>query len=102
MASPDEGPRPGLDGSGTKPPAPDPRRRWLLIGLALVVVAIFAITAGLHSTKSQTLTYSEFLTQASHQQIKTAIVNNSDGTITGQLTSGASYTTNGPVPANQA
>jgi len=37
------------------------------------------------------------LKDAAHQKVDTAVINSSSGVITGQLTNGTNYTTNGPT-----
>ena len=103
MAQPDDAPRQGPDGSAPRPPAPDPRRRWLLAGLLLAVVAAIVLSQQLEKPKAKSLTYTQFLTEAGKHNVQSATVSNSDGTITGTLINGVKYTTTGPVPTgNQA
>ena len=103
MAQPDDGPRQDPDSTGQRPAAPDPRRRWLLAGLLLAVIAAIVLSQQLEKPKAKSLTYSQFLTEASKHIVETATVSNSDGTITGTLINGVKYTTTGPIPTgNQA
>jgi cell division protease FtsH len=106
MASPDDGPRQGPDSAGQRPPAPDPRRRWLLAGLLIAVVAAIVLSQQLEKVKSKSITFSTFLKDAGAHQVNTATVSNADGTITGNLDVNGvltRYTTTGPVPTgNQA
>src|SRR5580700_598028 len=85
MAQPEDGQRQGPDNTGQRPPAPDPRRRWLLAGLLLAVVAAIVLSQQLQKTKSKSITYSQFLSYASNHEVSNATVSNSDGTITGNL-----------------
>src|SRR5580693_5218848 len=113
MAQPEDGQRQGPDSTGQRPPAPDPRRRWLLAGLLLAVVAAIVLSQQLQKTKSKSITYSQFLIDAGNHDILNATVSNSDGTITGNLKipvvgqpntySVVKYTATGPPPVgNQA
>jgi cell division protease FtsH len=112
MAEPDDVPRQGQDPNAPRPPAPDPRRRWLLAGLLLVVVAAIVLSQQLDKPKAKSITYSQFLAYAQNHEVSTATVSNSDGTITGSLKipTGVTnsytlvkYTSTGPPPVgNQA
>jgi len=108
MPSPDDGPRQGPDSNAPRPPGTDPRRRWLLAGLLLAVVAAIILSQQLAKPKAKSITYSQFLSYASNKQhqVVSATVSNSDGTITGNLDIKGTvirYTTTGPLPSgNQA
>ena len=82
---------------GDKPMAPDARRRLLMIGCIAFVFAIFVIPPLFGHKVVKTITYSKLLHDASHQQVDTAVINSTTGVITGQLTNGVNYTTNGPT-----
>jgi cell division protease FtsH len=83
---------------GDKPMAPDARRRLLMIGCIAFVFAIFIIPPLFGHKNVKTISYSRLLKDATHQKVDTAIVNSTSGVITGQLTNGTNYTTNGPTP----
>ena len=102
MAPRDDVQPPNPDPSSPRTPTTDPRRRWLIFGLIALVIAFFLLSRAVSTTKATTLTYSNFLTYASQGKIESVSVNNTDGTITGKLVGGGSYTTTGPVPSNQA
>jgi cell division protease FtsH len=98
---PDDVSPPGPEGPSVRPSGPDPRRRWLIVGVIVAIVAIVFLSTDLPRTKPVQVDYYTFLTKADNGLVKTADVNNSDGTITGQLQDGTTYTTTGPVPSNQ-
>jgi cell division protease FtsH len=100
MSQPDDGQRQGPDASGSRPPAPDPRRRWLLAGLLLAVVAAIVLSQQLQKTKATTIPYGKYLSLAAKHEIATSTVSNADGTITGTLKGSPQihYTTTGPPP----
>jgi len=77
--------------------APDARRRLLMIGCIAFVFAIFIIPPLFAHKNVKTLSYSRLLKDAAHQKVDTAVINSSSGVITGQLTNGTNYTTNGPT-----
>src|SRR5665213_1510573 len=77
--------------------APDARRRLLMIGCIAFVFALFVIPPLFGHKVVKTITYSKLLHDASHQQVDTAVINSTSGVITGQLTNGINYTTNGPT-----
>jgi cell division protease FtsH len=108
MAMPDNGSRPGQDPAQKQPPRPDPRRRWLIAGLVLLVVFGFILIRSGQTTPGTSISYSKFLTDASKGQVITATVNNSSGVITGKykvldkqgIEVVKTYTTSGPVPSS--
>ncbi len=78
---------------------PESRRRILTIAIIAFVLGILVIPS-LFSTKNvKTLSYSTLIKDAKDQQVLTAVINNSTGVITGQLSNGTNYTVNGPAPA---
>ncbi len=90
-------PPPGDKPVRTAPPAPPGWLRWLWpIGL-LVSVGLFIILPGINVSTPVSLSYSQFIADASAHKIKTVTFGNgasgSNTTATGDLTSGKSYTT---------
>ncbi len=83
---------------GDKPMTPEYRRRLLTIALVAFVLGILVIPTLFSSKTVKTLPYSTLLRDARHQGIVNAVINSSTGVITGQLTNGTNYTSNGPVP----
>src|SRR5579863_7005431 len=83
---------------GEKPMAPDARRRLLTIGAIVFVIGIFIIPSLFSHKDVKTISYSTLLRDAAHQKVDTAVINSTSGVITGQLTSGVNYTSNGPTP----
>ena len=87
---------------GNGPVTPPVRRRLITAAIVALIVG-FVVVNSLFSTKSaRVLTYSQLLHDAAGNQINTAVINNSNGVVTGQLSNGAAYTVNGPYPALQA
>jgi cell division protease FtsH len=80
-------------------PAPPPPPRWrawlLLVGL-IITVALISETMASRSTPVQTLSYTEFQTAVTSDQVKTATIN-SAGAVTGTLTNGKKYKSQIPV-----
>src|SRR6266704_164636 len=90
-------PPPGDKPVRTAPPAPPRWLRWLWpIGL-LVSVGLFLFLPGINVSTPVSLSYSQFIADASAHKIKTVTFGNgasgSNTTATGDLTSGKSYTT---------
>src|ERR1035438_4659250 len=81
---------------GENPMAPGARRRLLTIGAVAFVIGIFIIPSLFKHTVVKTISYSTLLRDASHQKVDTAVINTTSGVITGQLTNGVNYTSNGP------
>ncbi|HVA42692.1 MAG TPA: ATP-dependent zinc metalloprotease FtsH [Acidimicrobiales bacterium] len=95
---PGRGDRPGLGVGG----APDQNWRWAVLVLFALVAAAFILPGVFsHQPKTQ-LTYSQYLTDVTGHQVKTADVSNDTGVITGQLADGTNYTVSGPEPAISA
>ena len=79
--------------------APQARRRFITIAVIAFVLGILIIPS-LFSTKSvKTIPYSALLRDAQNKGVLSASINNSNGVITGQLTNGTNFSSNGPVPA---
>ena len=83
---------------GDKPMTPEYRRRLLTIAVVAFVLGILVIPSLFSSKSVKTLPYSTLLRDARHQGVVNAVINSSTGVITGQLTNGTNYTSNGPVP----
>ncbi len=87
---------------GSGPLTPPVRRRLITAAIVALLVG-FVVVNSLFTTKpARVLTYSQLLHDAASNQINTAVINNSNGVVTGQLADGATYTVNGPYPALQA
>jgi cell division protease FtsH len=85
-------PPPGDRPNSPAPPPPPRWRNWLwLIALALTAF-LWLFLPTMHSAKQVSLNYSQFLSQVSSHQVKTATID-SDGTTTGTLANGRHYTT---------
>ena len=87
---------------GDKPMAPESRRRLLTIAIILFILGIVIISSMVSNKNVKTLAYSTLLHDANNQQVDTAVINSSTGVITGQLSDGTNYTSNGPVPVISA
>ena len=88
--------------NGDKPMAPESRRRILTIAIIAFILGIVVIPSLFNSKATTTLSYSKLLSDAHLQQVNTALVNSGSGVISGQLSNGTNYTTNGPVPVINA
>lgn len=81
---------------------PEPRRRrawivWVLSALLLIGLGLVLFLPGTFGPSTTNLTYSAFLTDVEGHKVSTAVID-ADGTVTGDLTSGAPYTTVIPLP----
>jgi cell division protease FtsH len=76
--------------------APDARRRLLMVGAIIFVIGILIVPSLFKGSSVKTLSYSTLLKDASEHKVKTAIINTGSGVITGKLSNGHKYTTNGP------
>jgi cell division protease FtsH len=78
---------------------PESRRRLITIAVVAFILGLLFISP-LFSTKSvKTLSYSTLIHDARHHEVKSALINNGTGVVTGVLANGVNYTTNGPAPA---
>jgi cell division protease FtsH len=69
---------------------------YMLVVAALL--AVFIVPSLIHKPTSNSLTYNSFLSELGNKQVKTATVDQTTGVITGDLTNGSTYTSNGPTP----
>ena len=93
-------PPPGDKPSGSAPPPPPPWRNWLW---PITILAIFILFFVLPTRSSSTsLTYSQFLSDVQHHQVKSLQISGSvGGTSTGTLTNKSSFTVVIPPQAGQ-
>jgi cell division protease FtsH len=75
------------------------RRRIITIAIVAFILGLLIINSLFSRQNVKTITYSALLRDAKAQSVDSASINNSNGVITGQLTNGTNYTSNGPVPA---
>jgi cell division protease FtsH len=83
---------------GDRPNSPDSRRRIITIALVAFVLGILFIPSLFQSKNVKTISYSTLIHDAKNQSVISASISNSSGVITGQLTDGTNYTSNGPAP----
>ncbi len=88
---------PGPGGRGGVPPGQGRNRLVLYLVVVVAIVAVLVVPGLVHKSKTNTLTYTTFLSEVGGKQVKTATVDQTSGVITGQLTDGSSYTVNGPA-----
>lgn len=79
--------------------APESRRRFVTIAIVAFVLGILFIPSLFQSKSVTNISYSKLIHDARNQLVVSASINNSNGVITGQLTDGTNFTTNGPAPA---
>ncbi len=93
-------PPPGDRPTGTAPPPPPSWRNWLWpILIFAILILFFALPTRSTSTS---LTYSQFLNDVQHHQVKSLEISGSvGGTSTGTLTDGTSYTVVLPPQAGE-
>jgi cell division protease FtsH len=87
-------PPPGSTGPGT----PNRNRMVIYLLLAVALLAVFIVPSLVHKTTASSLPYNTFINDLQNKQVKTATVDQTTGVITGTLTNGLSYTSNGPNP----
>jgi cell division protease FtsH len=93
-------PPPGDKPMPTAPPPPPRWRHWLWPAALVVTFFLYFILPGLHAGKQVTLSYSQFITNASQHKVRDVTFGSSSAgantTATGTLTNGQQYTTEIP------
>jgi cell division protease FtsH len=79
--------------------APDARRRIITVVLVAFILGILFIPHLFPTKVVKTISYSTLIKDARHNGVVSAVINNNNGVISGQLTNGTNYTSNGPIPA---
>src|SRR6266487_870966 len=94
-------PPPGDKPSPTAPPPPPAWRHWLWPIALLAMLALYFFLPGRSSTTTVSLSYSQFITDATSHQVKTVVFDSpasgSNATVTGTLRNGKNFTTVGPA-----
>ena len=98
--SPNGPPQPG-GGNSPTPSGGDQSWRWIWTVLIVGVLAVLIVPSLLPHSSAESLTYSHYLNDVKAKDVSSATINNSTGVITGNLTNGKSYTTQGPNPYSQ-
>jgi cell division protease FtsH len=93
-------PQPG-GGNSPTPGGGEQSWRWIWTVLIIAVLAVLIVPSLLPHSSAESLTYSRYLSQVRASDIKTATIDNNTGVITGTLSDGKQYTTQGPNPYSQ-
>ena len=97
--TPDRKRTPGAPNGPATPGGADQSWRWVLLLILVAVVAVLVVPALVSRTPAKAIKYSPtFLTDVGAHQIKTAVVNNNTGIVTGTFKDGTSYTTTIEMP----
>ncbi len=94
-------PRPGPRGGPGLPGSPDQSWRWVLYVLGALVILGLLLSPVFGGTSREQVTYDELITAVQRGRVRTAIVNNNDGRITGEIRRGDTteeYVAEGPMP----
>jgi len=91
-------PPPGDKPAPSAPPSPPRWRHWLWPIALLAFFALWVVVPTLHSNQVTTLSYSQFLSKVSAQQVKTVTLG-SNGEASGTLKNGTTYNTVIPTQA---
>jgi cell division protease FtsH len=99
MSKQPSAPPPGDKPTPTAPPPPPAWRHWLWPVALVAMLALYFFLPGIN-TNTDTLTYSQFLTDVRSNTVKSvnfgSTSNGSNTTVTGMLTNGKNFTTVGP------
>jgi cell division protease FtsH len=79
--------------------APQVRRRIVTIAIVAFVLGVLVIPNLFSNKTVKTVAYSALIQDAKSHKVLSAVISTSTGIITGQLSNGTNYTSNGPVPA---
>ena len=82
--------------------APQMRRRIITIALVAFFIGVLVIPSLFSNKNIKTISYSALIRDANSKSVESASINNTSGVITGQLTNGVKYTSNGPIPSTTA
>jgi len=93
-------PPPGDKPAPSAPPSPPRWRHWLWPIALIAFLALWLVVPTLHSNQVTTLSYSQFLSKVSAQQVKTVTLG-SNGEASGTLKNGTTYNTVIPTQAGQ-
>ncbi|HUD35550.1 MAG TPA: ATP-dependent zinc metalloprotease FtsH [Streptosporangiaceae bacterium] len=100
MSKQPSSPPPGDKPVPTAPPPPPGWRHWLWPIALIVMLGLYFFLPGIVSTTTETLSYSQFQTDAASHQVKTVQLsspsNGGNTTITGALHNGKNFATVGP------
>jgi len=88
-------------GNSPTPSGGEQSWRWIWTVLIIGVLAVLIVPSLLPHSSSESLTYSHYLNEVKAKDVSSATINNSSGVITGTLSNGKSYTTQGPNPYSQ-
>jgi cell division protease FtsH len=95
--------RPSYPGGGNNPTPSgnDQSWRWIWTVLIVAVLAVLVVPSLLPHSSATSITYSNYLRDVKGGEVQSATIDNSTGVITGKLSDGTSYTTQGPNPYSQ-
>ncbi|MGH8997397.1 MAG: ATP-dependent zinc metalloprotease FtsH, partial [Acidimicrobiales bacterium] len=80
---------------------PDQSWRWIGIVMLVAVLGVLVVTSLIPHSSATSLPYSKYLSDVKAHQVSTATITNDTGVVTGKLSDGVSYTTQGPSPYSQ-
>ncbi len=93
-------PNPG-GGNNPNPSGNDQSWRWIWTVLIVAVLAVLVVPSLLPHSSATSINYANYLRDVKAGHVATATIDNSTGVITGKLTDGTSYTSQGPNPYSQ-
>jgi len=93
-------PNPG-GGNNPNPTGNDQSWRWIWTILIIAVLAVLVVPSLLPHSSATSVSYANYLQQVKARHVRTATIDNATGVITGKLSDGTSYTTQGPDPYSQ-
>ena len=90
--------------NGTGPESPGQNKNRIILSVVVMVVILAVVVGSSFLKKSNTtqLTYNSWVSQVESKQVKTATVDQTNGTITGTLADGTSYSAAGPNPVTDS
>ncbi|MGH9007200.1 MAG: ATP-dependent metallopeptidase FtsH/Yme1/Tma family protein, partial [Acidimicrobiales bacterium] len=94
-------PGPGGGSPQNQTSGPDQSWRWIGIVMLVAVLGVLVVTSLIPHSSATSLPYSKYLSDVKAHQVSTATITNDTGVVTGKLSDGVSYTTQGPSPYSQ-
>jgi cell division protease FtsH len=89
------------DGSGARSGGRN-NRTIILVAIGIAVIIAIVLAGNFSKSSTTSISYNNFTADLTAGKVKTANVNQATGAITGQLTDGTSYTSNGPTPVTDS
>jgi len=89
-------------GPGQEAPGQNRNRIILSVVVMVVILAVLIVPGLVKKSNTTQLTYNSWVSQVNDKQVKTATVDQTNGTISGTLADGTNYSSSGPSPVTDS